>query len=128
MAIACKNEPKPIVRTYTKKGNYEYFHHVKNNSRIAQGGDSVVFHYCLRNKEKVISCTQYQNKPVSVTLPPDFVKTKTPLFAGVSSMAAGDSISLFYPLEQGAKKPNGFQDADFVIYDIKVLEIISKEK
>ena len=42
-------------------------------------------------------------------------------------MAAGDSISLVYPIEDLENKPRGFENAQAVIYDIKVLEIHKKE-
>lgn len=126
---SCQNEqPKKIPALFTPKGNYNYVHHLKNNGQTAQPGDSVVFHYCLRNGEKIINCTQTKNRPVSLKLPPENVNFSTPLFAGVSVMSEGDSITLFYPIAENAEKPRGFEDANAVIYDIKVLEIHSLEK
>lgn len=126
----CKNEPKPqpIQKTYTNSGKYEYVHHVRTNGDVPRGGDTVVLHYCLRNKEKIISCTHYRNKPISLTLPSSTVSfpNPPPLFEAAAKMAAGDSITLYYPLA-GKDKPNGFEDADFVLYDINVLEIKPKE-
>lgn len=125
--ISCENvEPeKTIGRTFTRHGNFEYIHHQKNGGLLPNGGDTVVFHYCLRNDQTVISCTQKRQKPLSLTLPPRdaIINPPKPLYEGLKMMSAGDSITIFYPLPKDEEKPNGFKDADFVIYDIKVLEI-----
>lgn len=128
--FACSNEQasQTIQKTFTPHGNFEYIHHINNGGTLANGGDTLIFHYCLRNGTNMVSCTQNRQKPLSLTLPPRDIPINPPkpLYEGLKLMSVGDSITIFYPLPEDKEKPNGFKDADFVIYDIKVLDIKKK--
>ncbi|RMG78925.1 MAG: hypothetical protein D6714_17195 [Bacteroidetes bacterium] len=132
-ATACRDTPKPPAeqpaQLLTNRGKYAFVFHVKNEGPPANGGDTVFLHYCLRNGDSIISCTHYRKHPIRLTLPPDHANfpSPPPLFEGARQMTIGDSISLYYPLPEGQEKPNGFKNADFVIYDIKVLDIKRKQ-
>ncbi len=129
LLFSCKEQmqtpSETIKKTFTAHGNFEYEHHIKTGDPLAKGGDTLIFHYCLRNGENAINCTQNRQKPLSLVLPPRDVSINPPkpLYEGLKLMSVGDSITIYYPLPEDQEKPNGFKDAEFVTYDIKVLEI-----
>lgn len=128
VASACQSNEKKVTES-----GYPYEHHLKKGGVTPQPGEYVSFHVQMRNGDSVIvSSRQQPNVPkIMIPEPPtdaESAKRVSPLIGALKLMSEGDSLTLFYPIDTLPQKPKNFENADFMIYDLVLLDIMSAEE
>jgi FKBP-type peptidyl-prolyl cis-trans isomerase FkpA len=119
LAASCSNES-------TTAGGFKYIHHVKNKGPKAQAGEYVYFHVVMTNGDSVLVDTRTQPDVPTVLIPqPEELEGQppSPVLEALLLMAAGDSLTIFYPLDSLPTRPAGFENTKNVVYHLKLLEI-----
>lgn len=128
VATACESNEKKVT-----EGGFPYEHHVSKGGTLPQSGDYVSFHVQMRNGDSVIVSSRSQPNVPKILIPEpptdaESAKKVSPLIGALKLMSVGDSLTLFYPIDTLPQKPKGFEDADFMTYDIVLLDILSAEE
>lgn len=101
----CKNEPPKEVRPpgeRTEIGNFEFWHHLKNEGAKPLPGQAVFYNYQIRKGGKVIQ-SNFGDAPSGGILQTVEEATSNPQAIGeaLRRMAVGDSITIIYPSPEG---------------------------
>lgn len=124
---ACQEELQ-----YTSDG-YRYEMHVDADGPAPQPGEYVYFHAQIRNGDSVYYATRtmqpetpFQQIPVTTTPAGE----GSPIVEVLSMMSVGDSATVFIRLDTlpAERKPQGFEDAEFLYQDLVVTDIKSQEE
>lgn len=122
--MSCESGP-----TVTPSG-YTYIHHKKNNGPKPQVGEEAEFNVDIRNGEEVLNSSRSQGKPAKFLIPSSEQQGRSisPIVEAIQLMSVGDSLTVMQSVDSFPRKPPGFEDAEFVSYDIVLTNIISKEE
>ena len=116
-------QPASVFQPITASG-YEYFHHVKNDGSQPIEGDYAYCYIDMRNGDKVIQSNRSAGKLAKLKIAETTEGVQnSPVVDALQLMTIGDSLTVHYPL--AGKKPKGFEDANFIAYDIKLIDIKS---
>lgn len=131
MIWACGNEGEEA--TFTPAG-YKYVMHIQKEGTKPNPGDYVYFHAQTRNGDKVMNSSRQSGRGTTPFLQ---ITRETPVNQQISPvqellriMSVGDSVTIYIPLDTllPEQKPVGFKDADFMLYDMVMLEIKTPEQ
>lgn len=122
--FACQNAEE----TRTRSG-YKYEFHTDADGTIAKPGDFVSFQVATRNQDSVVfdSRNGKQIPQLQIQEPPTNdaqARQTTPLMEVLELMSVGDSVTLYYPIDTLPQKPRNFENAEFVIFDIVMTDIM----
>lgn len=116
----------------TTPGGFKYIHHVKNEGAKPQVGEYVYFHVEMTNGDSVLfdSHTEPEMPLVLFPSPEETAGQRpSPVLEALAMMSVGDSLSVFFPADSlGPQRPAGFENAEFVVYNITLQEIKSADK
>jgi len=116
-------QPASVFQPLTESG-YEYFHHVKNDGSQPNEGDYAYCYIDMRNGDKVIKSNRTTGKLAKLKMSANSENIQnSPVVDALQLMTIGDSMTVHYPLL--GKKPKGFENASFIAYDIKLVDIRS---
>jgi FKBP-type peptidyl-prolyl cis-trans isomerase FkpA len=122
VAAACNNKDKFF---YTPNG-YPFKYHINNEGESPKSGDEVQFRLYVRNQDTVISRsfeTEAGIKPYSSIILPGELKTALPPHIdALSILSPGDSITLYYKIDTLQRKPTGFENSEFIYYDLVLVD------
>lgn len=106
---------------YTPNG-FPFKYHVNQPGESPEPGDEVQYRMYIRNGDSIIRKvhdTEFEQVPyVKVRLPMDIKGTKSPSVDALSVISPGDSITVHFRIDTLKQKPLGFEDADYIYYDI----------
>ena len=122
LLVSCQGE-----KNLTTDSGYDYVVHTAGDGQKAQPGDYVYFHAQMRNGETVIYGSRGQGQTPYLQIPLDDnpERTPSPVEDVLKVMSAGDSVTVFIPIDTFPQKPQGFEDTDVMLYDVVCLEIKS---
>ncbi|MEL6924799.1 MAG: hypothetical protein AAFO94_12200 [Bacteroidota bacterium] len=105
---------------------YDYFHHVNNGGEKPESGDYAYCYIDMRNGERLVNTNRNSGKLAKLKIAdlPEGVKI-SPVVDALKLMSIGDSLTVNYPIASLQDKPKGFETADFIYYDIKLIDIKS---
>ena len=107
------------------ESGYPFFHHINNDKMSPGPGDYAYCYIDMRNGDRVINTNRTKGQLAKLKIEP-FKSTKaSPIMDAVKLMSVGDSLTVHYPLDNLSKKPKGFENADYIAYDIKLVDIKS---
>jgi FKBP-type peptidyl-prolyl cis-trans isomerase FkpA len=120
---SCENKP-----TTTPSG-YTYIHHVKNSGPKPQKGEEAEFVVDIRNETTVVNSSRQTGQPAKFLIPEtgEPQKSISPIVEALQVMAIGDSLTILQSIDSFPRKPPGFENSEFVYYDIVLQKINSKE-
>lgn len=118
LIAACKTKDK---FEYTPEG-YPFKYHINQSGEQPASGDEVLYKMYVRNGDSVVHKSHesvYNDDPFAkVRIPKNERVKKKPHVDALSIMSPGDSITLYYKIDTLPKKPAGFENAEFIYYDI----------
>ncbi len=127
LIAACKTKDK---FEYTPEG-YPFKYHINESGDSPMAGDEVLYRMYVRNKDSVMHKSHeavYSNSPFAkVSIPKNEKIKKKPHVDALSIMSPGDSITLYYKIDTLPQKPKGFEDAEYIFYDIVMVNFEKKE-
>lgn len=128
LALACQSSDKSVTES-----GYPYEHLIKNGGATPQIGEYVSFHVQMRNQDSVVFTSRSQPNIPKMLIPEPITDANpqrrvSPLVDALKLMSEGDSLTLFYPIDTLPQKPKGFEDAQYMIYDIVLEDIMSAEE
>lgn len=111
----------------TTSNGYEYIIHNDVSGPTAQVGDNVYFLFDIKdNTGKILQ--SYRNGPQtpSIKIPPkeEAAYKSNQLFDFMTKLSAGDSASLFIPIDSLPNVPPGYENMDHFEYNIVITEIL----
>lgn len=118
----------------TTPSGFKYEHHVKNESAKPQKGEYAYFHVQMRNPMTGdVTYNSHDAPQMPKVAIPDFSKNPpgqkpSPVVEALSIMATGDSLTIFQSLDSIPRKPQGYEEASDVAYDIVLVSIKSQEE
>jgi len=108
---------------------FNYTHHIKNEGALPQVGEYVYFQVVMTNGDSILFDSHTQPDMPLVLIPSEeemVGQRPSPVLEALKMMAAGDSLTIYYPVDSlGQQRPAGFENAEFVVYNIAVKEIKS---
>lgn len=124
LVSSCQNEKGGLTSSGMK-----YVVHTSGDNPKPQPGDYVHFHAQMRNGEKVVYASRSQGDPPFLQISKATVtgRKPSPVEDVLREMGIGDSVTLFIPIDTLDPKPTGFEDTDFMLYDVVCLDIQSEE-
>ena len=128
LALACQSSDKS-----TTESGYPYEHIIATGGVTPQAGEYVSFHVQMRNQDSVVFTSRSQPNIPKMLIPepsndPNTQRRVSPLVDALKLMAEGDSLTLYYPIDTLPQKPKGFENAQYMIYDIVLEDIMSAEE
>lgn len=123
---SCQQE---AVKQMSPSG-YEYILHVDEAGETPAPGEYAYFHAQIRKVDSVVYRTREQSEqvPFMQIAPPNAPnRPPSPLEDVLGMMSVGDSATVFIPLDSMPRAPQGFEDAEEIIYDMVMVEIKSEE-
>lgn len=102
---------------------YQYVNHTNNSGPKATDGYIVHYHVQHRNKNTITFKSRIGDRPPMVILMPDFTtptEKGSPIMEVLRMMTEGDSATVFFPLSNKNIRPKGFEDAEFMEYDVVI--------
>ena len=123
---ACQEGSKTLR---TPEG-YEYIKHTNVEGQTPQPGDYAFFHAYLRNGDEVMFTSRVQKNPPFMQMPygEEPGRQISPVEEVLRVMAVGDSITIIIQIDTVPQKPQGFEDADVMLYDVVLMEIRTEEQ
>ena len=124
---ACQSEGSKEKMT---PSGYSYTHHIETKGQIPQVVEEAVFVVDIRNGDQVVNSTRDQPRPAKVVIPPanQPAGSVSPIVEALAAMSIGDSVTIAQPIDSFPRKPPGFEEAEFVYYDVVLTGITSKEQ
>lgn len=111
----------------TTPGGFKYMHHVKTEGALPKAGDYVYFQVVMTNGDSTLfdSYSQPDLPMVVIPTPEETAGQRpSPVLEALMLMAVGDSLTVYYPVDSlGPQRPAGFENAEFVVYNIAMKEI-----
>lgn len=107
---------------------FKYIKHTDNQGNTPQPGQVVLFHAQMRNGKKVhFSSRQYASTP-AIEIPESDTATEwsLPDVQVLMQLTKGDSATTFLRIDTVANKPRGFENSDWIAYDIVCVDIMDK--
>lgn len=130
--VACGQEEK---FEYTP-GGYPFKYHINKEGESPKPGEFIHFRLYIRNQDSIVHSTQKNQMGTDVkeyvTAP--FILHKTaqgkavPQMDAFSIMSPGDSITLYYRLDTLDRKPDKFENSDYMYYDLVLVDVLSKDE
>ena len=125
---ACNSDEQQVTES-----GYPFEHHLQTGGPTPEAGQYVAFHVQMRNGDTVIYTSRSQPQVPKMLIPqppadPSVQQRTSPLIEGFKMMAEGDSLTLYYPIDTLSRKPSGFEDAEFMIYDLVLTDIQTAEE
>ena len=113
-------------------GGFKYIHHIDEDGPVPQAGEYVYFQVLMSNGDSTLF-DSYTQPDMPLVLIPSAEEMKgqrpSPVLEALMMMSAGDSLTVYYPVDSlGPQRPQGFENAEFVIYNIAVKEIKSSDE
>lgn len=107
---------------------FPYIRHTENEGERPQPGQVVVYHAQMRNGETVhVTSRQYENPPaIEIPTSRNADAWALPDVQVLLQMTEGDSATIFLRIDTVETKPRGFQNSDWIAYDIVCLDIVDK--
>lgn len=114
--MGCKNEPstggdaaksnapatnaRPAPTGKTEIGNFEYWHHIKNEGAKPLPSQAVFYSYQITRAGQIIQ-TNFGESPSGGIMPTEEEAKKNPqaLAEAMRRMAVGDSMTIIYPMK-----------------------------
>jgi FKBP-type peptidyl-prolyl cis-trans isomerase FkpA len=123
---ACQSDAGKLL---TPQG-YEYIKHTNKEGAKPQPGDYAFFHAYVRNGEEVLFTSRVQKDPPFMQMPygEEPGRQISPVEEVLREMAVGDSVTILIRLDTVPQKPQGFEDADVMYYDVVLVELRSEEE
>ncbi len=119
---AAQPAPEPA---FTPNAQFKYYHHIKNEGPRPKSGDLVRFRYTMKAGERVMYDSRTSGNDLEMSFPDKEQLERMgaqPLIEGLSVMAPGDSITLFFPMTNIAKAQD-LEGVDTMIYEIVLVEV-----
>lgn len=111
----------------TTPSGFKYIHHIKNDGPKPQAGEYVYFHVEMTNGDSVLFASRNEPDEPLVLMPSAEEmagQRPSPVLEGLSLMAVGDSLTVLFPVDSlGPQRPAGFENAEFVVYNLYLKEI-----
>ena len=113
---------------------FRYEHHVKKDGAKPQIGEYAYFHVTMRNPTTGEVTFDSRNNPqIPRVAIPDPASTPpgqpaSPYIEGLALMAIGDSLSVYQSLDSLPRKPQGFDNATEIAFDMVMVDIKSAEE
>lgn len=111
----------------TTPSGFKYIHHIKNDGPKPQAGEYVYFHVEMTNGDSVLFTSRTEPEMPLVLMPTAEEmagQRPSPVLEGLNLMSVGDSLTIFFPVDSlGPQRPAGFENADFVVYNLYLTEI-----
>ncbi|NJL75606.1 MAG: hypothetical protein HC892_11830, partial [Saprospiraceae bacterium] len=102
-------------------------YHIHTDGEAPKPGDEVQFRLYVRNEDSIVNRSfeieQGLTSFSSLVLPT--IENKLPLpphVDALSILSKGDSITLYYKIDTLERKPSGFENAEYIYYDIVMLD------
>lgn len=107
---------------------YKYVHHIANKTGFPQPGDVVYFHAQMRNADSVVTKSRdFPDTPnLQIALTEEPGRELSPVEEVLKVMSVGDSATIFISIDTLPQKPQGFENAKEVLYDLVVIKIVPK--
>ncbi len=127
---ACGQEEK---FEYTPSG-YPIVFHINEEGASPKQGDFIHFRMHIRNQDSIVHSTQKNQVEKKDYITAPFILHKTlqgkavPQMDAFSIMSAGDSVTLHYRLDTLARKPDKFENSDYMYYDLVLVNVLSSEE
>ncbi|RMF31788.1 MAG: hypothetical protein D6765_01300 [Bacteroidetes bacterium] len=117
---------QPAVEpAFTPNARFKYYHHIKNEGPHPKSGDLVRFRYVMHTGERVVYDSRNTGGNLEMSFPDKEQLERMgpqPLIEGLSVMAPGDSITLFFPMTN-IVKARDLEGVDTMIYEIVLVEV-----
>ncbi len=126
--VACQTKPSNLHHLKYNKGQYELI--FKANGQKAKPGEYVQYSVLLKdNKNKVFVDKRKKNDLLREQIIEDtaFYKDLTAAAEVLYQLSKGDSAILYIPLEEN-EKIKELEHSDTLIFQLKVIDILDKEK
>ncbi|MEM8526070.1 MAG: FKBP-type peptidyl-prolyl cis-trans isomerase [Bacteroidota bacterium] len=118
----------------TTPDGYSFRYHVDTEGAIPEAGDEVYYRMYVRLGDTVVhkSFNNVQNqRPFSAIKIPDRTLLKRKLKPhedALTIMSPGDSITIYYTTDSLKRKPLGFEDENYIFYDLVMVDVKKKDK
>ncbi|MFZ2900967.1 MAG: FKBP-type peptidyl-prolyl cis-trans isomerase [Saprospiraceae bacterium] len=113
----------------TTPSGFKYIHHIKNDGPKPQAGEYVYFHVEMTNGDSLLFSSHNEPEIPLVLMPTAEEmagQRPSPVLEGLGLMSVGDSLTVFFPVDSlGDQRPAGFENAEFVVYNLYLKEIKS---
>jgi FKBP-type peptidyl-prolyl cis-trans isomerase FkpA len=124
---ACKQEAARL----TSPSGFEYVKHTNMEGRRPSPGDFAYFHVQVRNGDSIIYRTRMQAPE------PPFFQVNDPAITGrrpspiedvLMDITVGDSVTIFVSIDSLPRRPQGFETATHIIYDVVMIDLKTEEE
>ncbi|MEN0005669.1 MAG: FKBP-type peptidyl-prolyl cis-trans isomerase [Bacteroidota bacterium] len=112
-------------RSVSEKG-YEYINYTNNQGPHPQKGDYAYYHAQIRNGDTIL----FSSRAIADNIPNIKIgdaeaqgEDRSPVEDVLLQLAVGDSVTIFLPLDNETGTLPGFDEAEFMPYDVVLLEI-----
>lgn len=116
---------------YTPSGT-RYVIHTDVDGPVPQPGEYIYFHYQVRNGDSVYYSSRVlgpdETPFMQIPLNPDPNRDVPPPEEVLGLMSVGDSATFEIRLDTLPEKPQGFENADVILYDVVAVEIKTQEE
>ncbi len=109
---------------------YKYKIHTSNDGAKPQPGEYVYFHAQMRNESEVVNSSRDQGQEPFMQIPApggDPNRQASPVEEILQEMSIGDSATIYISLDTIESKPQGFENANTMYYDLVLMSIKSAE-
>ena len=102
------------------ESGFRYIHHKKNKGTKPQPGDYVYYKVTIFADDSLVYDSRNESRAPRVVMPEaEQLKTNpSPVIDVLYLMAAGDSLTLFYPLDSMPQRPPGYEEKEMIRYEI----------
>ncbi len=107
---------------------FKYIKHTDKKGNKPQPGQVVLFHAQMRNGEQVHFSSRQYAKPPVIEIPESETAAEwsLPDVQVLLQLTKGDSATTFLRIDTVANKPRGFENSNWIAYDLVCLDIIDK--
>lgn len=117
--------------TQVTPGGYEYVIHTNSEGLQPQPGDYVYFQAQIRNGDSVVYASREQGQTPFIQIPMGETppgRTPSPVEDVLRLMNMGDSATVKIRIDTMPQKMPGFEDAEFMYYDVVLTEVKTQEE
>ncbi|MCB0686300.1 MAG: FKBP-type peptidyl-prolyl cis-trans isomerase [Saprospiraceae bacterium] len=129
LLISCSNQESHGDQELTRRG-YRLERHVSTNGPKPAPGEYAYFQIVMRHQDSIFNTSYGSDQIPRIRIPAEEEYTEeTPVIVdALAMMSAGDSATLYFPLDSLDQVPPAFADIDVIEYDLKFLEIKTDEE
>lgn len=123
---SCQQEPTK----QTTPSGFEYVLHTDAGGEEPVPGDYVVFQAYMRNGDSIVYSSRSQPRPPMFQIPTEEEpgRPPSPVEEVIQEMSLGDSATVYINIDTMQRKPNGFEGASVMYYDLVIEEVKSAEE